>query len=435
MRILTFLLVTTASFASSAQAQTIQMPSEIVEGNQVPVRVEGLAPGEKITLHLRRVTEEGRLATSSTVLDVGDDGILDPADDVAVSGAYLGVDAAGPFWSMRPEGLTDADRGTLKVAARRGDVLLAERTVRLLAMSPQISLEEIPEFVGARLYRPRGDRILPLIVVLGGSEGGSSFGRSFAPRLAELGYAALALPYHNPQWTGESLPGLPQAFADIPVDRLISVREWTKGRSDLSADQMAIYGVSKGGEFALLAAARFPWLRAVIGIVPSDVVWEGWGAAGPEGTRSSFAWQGVPLDFVPYSGMGEAIEALGRGEARSLAVPHLEGRRRNSDRAASARIPVERYEGPMLIAGGDRDTTWPSGEMVRAMAERRAEASLPTVAMSFADAGHGLAGTGWVPLNFARADTSVAANAAAQTVIWERTVRFLREHLGEGAEP
>lgn len=421
--------------AASAQAQTIHLADEVIEGNPVALRIEGFDPGERITLELRRVASTGALAESRVLIDVGADGVLDPAVDTALEGSYRGTDVAGPFWAMQPSGRSDSDRGSLTVRAKRGDALLAERTVRLLPFASHIAMEEIGEFAGARLYRPRRDDALPLVIVLGGSEGGSATGRALAPRFAELGYAALALPYYNPAWTGEDLPGLPEAFLDIPVERLAAVKDWAERRADLAPDRIAVYGVSKGGEFAMLAAARFPWLRAAIGIVPSDVVWEGWGSTAPEGTTSSFSWQGAPLDFVPYRGMSEAIDALLRGENRSLTVPHLEGRRANPDRAALARIPTERFAGAMLIAGGDRDSTWPSGEMVRAIAERRAEIGRATTALGFTDAGHGLAGTGWNPLNYVRADPTVAANAAAQQKIWPATVTFLAEHLGREGDP
>lgn len=425
-------LILPAVLATPVQAQSIQVADEVIEGNPVVLRVEGFAPGEQITLELRLVTATGSVAGSSVLIDVGEDGVLDPAEDLALDGSYRGVDATGPFWAMQPSGRSDSDRGSLTVRARRGANLLAERSVRLLPYAAHVTEEGVQEFPGARLYRPQGDRALPLVIVLGGSEGGSATGRALAPRFAELGYAALALPYYNPPWTGEDLPGLPQTFVNIPVDRLRAVREWAEQRSDLAADQIAIYGVSKGGEFAMLAAARFPWLKAAIGIVPSDVVWEGWGTQAPEGTTSSFAWQGAPLDFVPYLGMNEAINAITRGEARPLTVPHLEGRRAHPERASRARIAVEQFAGAILVAGGDRDSTWPSGEMVRAIAERRAGSGRTTTAISFAEAGHGLAGTGWNPMNYSRADPTVAANAAAQQAIWSATVAFLAEHLSRG---
>ena len=213
------------------------------------------------------------------------------------------------------------------------------------------------------------------------------------PQMAMLGHAALALPYYNPSWNNEELPGLPTAFVDVPVDRLEAVFHWIKGQPNLDHRRIGIYGVSKGGEFAMIAATRYRWLRAVIGIVPSDVVWEGWGQPASDGTLSSFSWRGRPLPFTPYFDIGPTIAALARGERASLAFAHAQGRRNAPNQAASARIPVERFAGVMLVAGGERDCIWPSEAMVQAIAERRADAGRETIALIYPEAGYGLART------------------------------------------
>ena len=178
----------------------------------------------------------------------------------------------------------------------------------------------------------------------------------------------------------------------------------------------------------MIAATRFPWLRVVVGIVPSDVVWEGWGTNAADGTSSFFAWNGRPLPFTPYYFMTETIATLSKGERGSLTVPHLEGRRGASERTAAARIPVERYRGAMFIAGGDLDRTWPSGVMDQSIAELRAEKRRTTIAISFAGAGHGLAGTGWEPMNYPGNETLVA-DAAAHQIIWSRMRAFFCDEL------
>jgi BAAT / Acyl-CoA thioester hydrolase C terminal len=156
----------------------------------------------------------------------------------------------------------------------------------------------------------------------------------------------------------------------------------------------------------------------VVGIVPSDVVWEGWGptVAGDD-TRSSFAWDGQPLAYVPYRGMTETIAALSRGERRAIRTPHDDGRAANPARVAAAKIPVERFTGELLVAGGDRDGTWASGYMVRNIAARRAQAGLPTAALVFPNAGHALSGSGWEPTNYPGIDADAGANAAAQAAV------------------
>ena len=425
------LLLLALAHPIAAHTQIIDLPAETIEGAPVSFKVRDLPSGDKIEVQIRRITSDGSRADGRSIFTVGPDGAIDPARDPALEGDYTGIDASGPFWSLHPGVRSTTDRGTLRVQVRSGERLLTERTIPLRAIAAGIDTQEVAAFPGARLYRPLGTTgSLPVIIVLGGSEGGSSGARSIAPRLAELGYAALALPYYNPGWSSERLPGLPSAFVDIPVDRLEVIKRWIDRRSDLNQNRIGLYGVSKGGEFAMIAASRFPWLTVVIGIVPSDVVWEGWGSSKASGETSSFAWRGKALPFTPYEGMDEAIAALSRGERRSLTLPHLDGRRDNPTRAAAARIKVERFTGAMLVAGADGDLTWPSGEMTRAIAERRAEHGLPTVSLTFLDAGHGLSGTGWSPINYDPADRTVAGTARAQKKVWKEVQEFLHAHLG-----
>ncbi len=409
-------------------AQEIILPPFAVEDEPVSLQATDLAPGRRVILEVERTTQDGARAISRSEFQAGGDGRIDPALTAPISG-YEGIDASGPFWSMVPQRQSSAatERGTLSVRILDGKEVLAESRIPLRATSPGVVSEDIGAFPGARLYRPAGPARVPVIVVLGGSEGGTYFGRFLAPKLAARGYAALALPYYNSGWGGSPIVGLPTSFQDIEVERLAEVREWIALRTDLDRRAIGVYGVSKGGEFAMLAASRFPWLKCVIGIVPSDVVWEGWGSASPEGTRSSFAWRGKPIPFTPYKGMAAAFEGLARGERRTLVGPHLDGRRENPKRAAAARIAVENHIGPMLVAGGDADTTWPSGEMTRAIAERRVAVGRPTVSLTFADAGHGLAGTGWGPMAFGGQGADVQKQALAQARTWRETLRFLSD--------
>ena len=408
-----------------SHAQEISLPINVIDGAPIPVSVAGLPADTPVRIDARRVEGNGAVFASHAIYRSNSTGRIDPALAAPISGDYAGANAAGLFFSMQPDGTAAQDRGTITLTASINGRVVATRNTALIDAASRVMVQDIAAFSGARLFRPKGVDRVPVVIILGGSEGGSGYGRSLGPQLALLGYAAIALPYYNPGWTNEDLPGLPVAFTDVPVDRLAAVHRWIRSRTDLDAGRIGLVGVSKGGEFAMIAATRFPWLRAVVGIVPSDVVWEGWGTKAVDGTSSSFAWNSRSLPFTPYRGMTETIAALSKGERRSLAVPHLEGRRGAPKRTAAARIPVERYRGAMFIAGGDLDRTWPSGAMVQSIAERRAESGRPTVAMSFAGAGHGLAGTGWEPMNYP-GDETLVADAEARQVIWLHMREFLR---------
>ena len=280
---------------------------------------------------------------------------------------------------------------------------------------------------GAFLVRPEGVTRPPVIIALGGSEGGDWAARADASRFVAAGYAVLGLPYYSPAYGDQpqEVAGLPKAFVDIPLDLVERARDWLRARSDVDGGRIGLYSVSKGAEFALAAASRVDGLGAVVAIVPSDVVWEGWGDGKPEGTSSSFAWHGEALPFVPYQGMNAEFAKFGTGETPRLRTPQDAGRRAHPDRAATARIRVEDIDEPVLVAGGERDDTWASGEMARAVAERRAAAGLDTELYDFPEAGHYLSGTG----EGTAKDAGGQANLAAQQVVWPATLAFFARTL------
>lgn len=194
--------------------------------------------------------------------------------------------------------------------------------------------------------------------------------------------------------------------------------DWIRRRGDVG--RVGIYGVSKGAEYALAAASRIQGFDAVAAIVPSDVIWEGWGA-GSDKARSGFSWRGATLPFVPYEGMREALGKLARGEPARLRDPHDRGRAANPARVGPARIAVENIRVPVLVAGGGEDRTWASGVMTTAIASARRGRNLPTVALVFPDAGHSLSGTGDIPAD--------PASARAQRLIFSATLRFFHDAL------
>lgn len=301
---------------------------------------------------------------------------------------------------------------------------------------PVLAQEALPPFAGEILagdampgsfyVAPPGEGPFPAIVLIGGSEGGDGSARRTAPRFVAEGYAVLGLVYYSPAWFGRDaqFPELPAAFDAIPVERAGQAREFLCHRAEVRCDDVGIYGVSKGAEFALLAGSLIDGFAAIAAIVPSDVVWEGWGPGTAPGRNSSFSWQGEPLSFVPYLGMQEQFAKYSTGERPRLRLPHDAGRHANPERAVQARIKVEDIDEPVLVAGGDADNVWNSGEMAQAISERRTLAGLQTTALIFTDADHGLSGDGsneegWYD----------QIELEAQRKVWPATLQFFADNL------
>jgi len=115
-----------------------------------------------------------------------------------------------------------------------------------------------------------------------------------------------------------------------------------------------------GSEFAMVGAATFPWVRAAVGCVPSDVVWEGYGATSwkgaavanlpATGTYSSWSWRGAPLAYIPiYANRREGfIDNTDRYDR---------ARGEFTQAARAARIPIEDTQAHLYLIGGERDRT------------------------------------------------------------------------------
>jgi dienelactone hydrolase len=273
----------------------------------------------------------------------------------------------------------------------------------------------------ATYLRPKGDRVIPPVLVVGGSEGGLKSAESLAYRFAERGYASLAVAYFG-------AAGLPKALANIPLEYFDGAVGWLRRQPLIDGSNLAIAGYSRGGELALLLASRNPVFNRVIAFVPSHVVW---GPVGPFNDRSISAWtgEGHPLPYVthvrepdysakPYRGTPDFVAAL---RQRAL--------------VDAAAIPVERIQGAVLLLSGEDDQIWPSTLMSKLAIKRLANASHPFryEHISFRGAGH-LIGPGSDPgLMEAKHPTgmiiafggSKEANRAAQKQAWSKVMEFL----------
>lgn len=417
-------LVWTAPAPAQAEPEIVGAGAPVIEGDPVSIAVTGLEPGQQIRFIAERANlyRQGWLHRSEAVFAANEWGVVDLARQAPIDGDWEGADGFAFLWAMDvnsgdepPEGV-----GPYRVKMSADIDMDGEADLERWLEFKQDGFTEVDASqlsTGAFLLVPEGEGPFPAIVKLGGSEGGDYAARTYGPALAQRGYAVLGLPYYSPSWGGNpQFPELPQAFVDIPVDLAGQARDWLAAREDIDPDAIAVMGDSKGAEMALAAASYLGGFAAVAVSVPTDVIWEGWGA-GPEGARSSFSLNGEPMAFVPYEGMRETLRRQAQGERVNIRRPHDEGRAANPDAVAAARIPVERITAPVYLLGGLNDQTWPSGEMALAIAETRDAADMPTVTLVFGEAGHGLGGPPTRP--------SPSATAAANAEAYPALLDFL----------
>ena len=419
---------------AGAQTFRIEPANEVLQGNPVAVRLTDLAPGASVEITAeRRFGRPPQLYSARGRFTADAAGTVDLTTAVPAAGSYEGADAAGLFWSMTP---TDqpAPGGEVRLSARVGDAVVARGMVRLKGARADVEVEDIPGFPAARLYHLPGAARRPVVVVLHGADGGTGASERFGPKLASLGYAVVGLPYYSPDWGAygppKAIADLPGSLIDIRIDQIAELRDWLRTRSDVDANRIALFGGSKGAEFALIAASKYPWLTSIVALAPSDLVWEGWGLemVEAEGTRSSFSFQGRPLPFMPYVGF---VDGLLAGPKADLLKIHEDGRAAHPEREAAARIRIEAFPGPVMLVAGDADREWRSGRMARSLAAVREAAGLETSLLIYPEAGHDISGDGWTPtvVGIGRGGGSAKANARAQADAWPRILDFLARTL------
>jgi dienelactone hydrolase len=445
----------TLSHEISAQQFSVTPASPILQGEPVTISLTGLPASQDIKIIAERiVTEWGSekrvLYRAEATFAVGADGTLDISRVAPKQGAYKQADPRGLFWSMQPvPGEVASERKMqevqLQARAIADNKLIAEKVLTFVNALANVKTEPVEKFPGAlfaiQTSESKGKNKRPAIILLGGSEGGSGVTRG-AAQLASHGFAILALPYYSPVvWPSQKaeLPTLPAAFADIPIDRLNEARAWLKAREDVNADvdasRIAIHGTSKGAEFALLAGVHLPWVTSIVAVVPSDVVWEGWGPNIEPGKRPSFSLNGKAFPFVPYEDFAKEFMGFQTGDDVRIRRPQDKGRAANAAAAVAARIPAERIKAPVMVIAGQEDQVWNSAMMAHNIAERRAEAKLETVSLIYTDAGHYLSGSGYNPTTQYNASPMKSGgtpegNARAQADAWPKTIAFLKRTLG-----
>ncbi|MFJ7905168.1 acyl-CoA thioester hydrolase/BAAT C-terminal domain-containing protein [Streptomyces sp. NPDC096198] len=215
------------------------------------------------------------------------------------------------------------------------------------------------------------------VLVLAGSSGRIEHER--ARLLARHGVTALAI-----RWFGG--PGQPSGICEVPLETFTTAVDLLRNGG---AQRIAVLGVSKGAEAALLTAVYDPRVDAVVALSPTSRVWCNVGP-GHDGAqhpyRSSWTWRGRPLPFVPMD------DSWTPGEPVTGPVAIRGWYERSEQTFAQllppAEIPVDRTGADLLLVAGADDAMWPSLPYAEQLARRRRSAGAAVRLISHPDAGH-----------------------------------------------
>jgi dienelactone hydrolase len=296
--------------------------------NEPPqVRVEGLDAGQTVELHAGwRSDFDGERWTSTLQLRADDDG-------TAVAGPEV-LTAMQPPDGAETEFFPLLGRNRIALDVRSDGETIARGTLvrEFVPVTTELAVES--DFIAGLYFEPADPGGSP-VVVLGGSEGSYWGLAREASALAAAGHPVLSLAYF-----GE--PDLQQRLERVPADLVRVGVKWLRNMTE--ERQVAVMGVSRGGELALLAASLEPSLAAdVVALVPSSRV----GFAEVDGFKPAWTWEGEPVE-------------------------------------PREKIRVERIRGDILAVGAGRDAAWLSKPFVHEI-EQRGRA---VRALQYDEAGH-----------------------------------------------
>ena len=282
----------------------------------------------------------------------------------------------------------------------------------------------------ATLFRPVAPGPRPTVIVLQGSLGGMLEGS--AAVLAARGLPSLALAYFG-------VSPLPPELVEVPLEYFAEAIAWLKTQPAVDPDRIAVMGVSKGGELAMLLGVTYPEeIKAVVGYSASSVVWRG-ASYRPLSfilgrPKSSWTLAGKPVPFLNVRPSFSDVMGAFSGTLPSLRAIH---ERSLDDQAAvsAASIAVERINGPVLLISHTDDRVWPATQLSKMVIQRLEAHHHPFSYehLCYEGAGHPI-GLPYSAPDMTRLGPfslggTLEANGRASADSWTKVLGFLEKHL------
>lgn len=191
----------------------------------------------------------------------------------------------------------------------------------------------------------------PLIVALGGSEGGNAWARSRWKKtrdsFLERGYAFLAIGYFGCE-------GTPKILNKIAIDEVYNAITVAKKQKRIDSRKIAVMGGSRGADLALLLGSYYKDITAVVAMSSSYAVFPGHTM---EFTTPCWTFEGHELPFIPVN--NEAIPFMMKRDLRGT----YEAMIKDSIAVQKALIKVENINGAVLLLSATKDEMIPAVEM------------------------------------------------------------------------
>lgn len=207
------------------------------------------------------------------------------------------------------------------------------------------------------LYLGKGKN-QPLIVGLGGSEGGnawtSDYWKKTRDQFIENGYSFLAIGYFGAK-------GTPDTLNKIAIENVYNAIKIATKNKKVNKKKIAIIGGSRGADLALLLGCYYKDINCVVSIVGSNAIFPGHTT---HFTTSCWTYENKELPFVPVN--EEAIPFLMKRDLRGT----FEAMLKDTIAVEKATIKIENIKGAVFLLSATKDEICPSTPMAETMIAR-----------------------------------------------------------------
>jgi dienelactone hydrolase len=342
----------------------------------VTLEVSGLEPGEKVQLRAQAIDADAFHWMSTTTLRADDDGRAGLGDHPMRFFELMSTS------NRRASFFLPLPSVKIRLSVRRGSTTIATRTLTRTTLAAGVERRPMTrddaDFVGTH-FTPAGGGKHPAVLFFGGSEGGDAT-TDIAALLASHGVEVLTLAYFGEQ-------GLPRELKRIPLEYVRHAYEWLQQQPGVDPERVAVGGISRGGELALLFATTYRDPDRAVALVPSAFVF--------------------PSDVNRH-------------------VPAWTVRGRDVAFGQTERIPVEEFDGPILAVGAGDDFSWISSQFVKEIEAHR-DGHDDDAMLIYEKAGH-LVGSSipYIPLGeHGEFGGFPDVDADARADLWPKLVHFL----------
>jgi dienelactone hydrolase len=156
------------------------------------------------------------------------------------------------------------------------------------------------------------------------------------------------------------LESLPSSLERIPLEYIENSIMWMKREQTVLSDKICIYGRSKGGELALLAASMFKEIKGVIAYTPSNIVWQGLDKNKRPSKYSSWSYEGKEIPFLKFNSLSAIKYIIKKKLGKEAQISDIYKESLNKLDGDKNTIDVEKINGPILLFSGEKDEFWES---------------------------------------------------------------------------